>query len=79
MVATHPVTYLLEAAVSAVKLGETADSRSESSGITTIPAGSSILVEGRCTIPGMIDVVWDGRAYALFSIDLEDRASPSTH
>lgn len=75
MVAPHSAMYLLEAPVSAVKLGETMSSRRESCGITTIPAGSAIQVDGNCTFTGLIDVLWDGKAYALFSVDLESRAT----
>ncbi|HME10004.1 MAG TPA: hypothetical protein VKG25_23300 [Bryobacteraceae bacterium] len=67
--------YVLELPVSAVKLRETPDRRRESAGIATIPAGSTLLVEGRSTLSGLIDVVWEGTVYALFSVDLESRAT----
>jgi hypothetical protein len=84
MVASYPVTYVLEVPVSAVKLGEATENdqrgkRARSSGIFHIPAGSTVLVNGGCTISGMIDVVWEGQAYALFSVDLEERAKPSVN
>ena len=60
-------TYTLCEPVPAVKLGE--------KGIETIPAGSTLIVEGHCTISGLIDVIWEGGAYALFSIDLEKRST----
>lgn len=75
MVAPPPSTYILEASVAAVKLGNTVENRRESAGFATIPAGSKVLVEGRSTLSGLIDVVWDGRTYALFSVDLETRAA----
>jgi len=67
--------YVLEAPVSAVKLGDTVESRRQSCGITTIPAGSAVQVDGNSTLSGLIDVLWDGKAYALFSVDLENRAT----
>jgi hypothetical protein len=60
-------TYTLCEPVPAVKLGE--------KGIETIPAGSTLIVEGHRTISGLIDVIWEGGAYALFSIDLEKRST----
>jgi hypothetical protein len=67
MVALHTATYTLYEPVPAVKLGER--------GIETIPAGSTLTVEGHCTISGLIDVIWEGKGYALFSIDLEKRST----
>jgi hypothetical protein len=63
----HTATYTLCEPVPAVKLGE--------KGIETIPAGSTLIVEGHCTISGLIDVIWEGGAYALFSLDLEKRST----
>ena len=79
MVAPHPVLCTLNAPVPAVKLGETLESRSATSGIKTIPAGSTLRIEGSCTISGLIDVTWDGQAYAVFSVDLEERSTPAVH
>jgi len=72
MVAPHAALYTLDAAVPAVKLGATG-------GIQTIPAGSTLRIEGSCTISGLIDVTWDGEAYAVFSVDLEERSRPALH
>ena len=75
MVAPHPALYTLNAPVTAVKLGETLESRSATSGIKTIPAGSTLQIESSCTISGLIDVTWDGIAYAVFSVDLQERST----
>ncbi len=75
MVAPHTAMYVLELPVSAVKLRERPDNRRESAGIATIPAGSALFVEGSCSLAGLIDVVWEGAVYALFSVDLESRAT----
>jgi len=77
MVAPNPAMYILEVPVSAVKLRETSENHRESAGIASIPAGATIRLQGSSTLSGLIDVVWEGAVYALFSVDLESRATPA--
>jgi hypothetical protein len=43
--------------------------------ITRIPAGSTVQFSARCrAADAMVEVLWQGRTYALFKQDLEERS-----
>jgi hypothetical protein len=65
--------YLLVSGLGAVRLGQSSD-KAKPDCFLTLPAGSRLAVDGRSSIPGLIDVIADGVRYAVFRIDLEARA-----
>jgi hypothetical protein len=68
--------YVLLSPLSAVRLRDDPDVEG---GFCVLPAGLTIAVRGDSSISGLIDVVCDGRDYAIFQTDLEERGEPLTH
>ncbi len=70
------LSYVLTSPLSAVRLteGPVADVGSISGGFCVLPAGETIAVKGESSITGLIDIECEGAKYAIFRVDLEDRA-----
>jgi hypothetical protein len=68
-----PPTYVLLSPLSAVRLLEKPENR-RAGNFVTLPAGLTLAPNGKSTIKGLIDVTCDGANYAIFRIDLEERA-----
>jgi len=69
-------SYVLLSPLSAVRLRE--DPEVER-GFCVLPAGLTVAVMGDSSISGLIQVVCDGRDYAIFQTDLEERGEPLTN
>jgi hypothetical protein len=42
----------------------------------TLPAGLTVALEGTSSISGLVDVTCESAHYAIFQVDLEERAEP---
>lgn len=62
--------YVLSSSLPAVRL-----SNPHKGTIVFIPADATISVPGTVSLAGFVDVVWSGDPYAVFSVDLEERAA----
>ena len=65
-------SYFIQTALIAVELAETPQETRSS--ITQIPGGSNVELHSQTTSgDGMVEVAWQGRKYAVFLEDLNDR------
>lgn len=71
----QPCTYVLLSPLSAVRLKESAENR-RAGNLVMLPAGLTVEPNGNSTIDGLIDVTCEGANYAIFRVDLEERAEP---
>jgi hypothetical protein len=67
--------HLLLSPLSAVRLGGSPEN-SGAGHFVTLPAGLTVTLEGTSSISGLIDVICEGAHYAIFQVDLEERAEP---
>ena len=70
-----PESYLLLSTLAAVRLAGTPES-SNAGHFVTLPAGLTLALDGASSISGLIDVTCEGTRYAVFQVDLEERAEP---
>jgi hypothetical protein len=70
-----PENYLLLSPLSAVRLKASAEN-SGAGHFMTLPAGLTVALEGTSSISGLIDVLCEDAHYAIFQVDLEERAAP---
>ena len=63
-----PENYLLKCPLAAVRLGP--------GQFVTLPAGLTVALEGTSSISGLVDVTYESAHYAIFQVDLEERAEP---
>jgi hypothetical protein len=70
-----PESYLLLSTLAAVRLAGTPES-STAGHFVTLPAGLTLALDGASSISGLIDVTCEGTRYAVFQVDLEERAEP---
>jgi hypothetical protein len=75
MRAVSPENYLLLSPLAAVRLGGTLEN-AKAGHFVTIPAGLTVALDGASSISGLIDVTCEGTRYAIFQVDLEERAEP---
>lgn len=69
--------FLLTKSLRAVKLDDPVSLSIDNPGILTmIPAGETLEVDGVYRISGMRNVIWKGKFYALFEVDLLANAKP---
>ncbi len=69
----QPSTYVLLSPLSAVRLKGSAE-HNRAGNFVVLPAGLTLAPNGNSTIDGLIDVTCDGSSYAIFRVDLEERA-----
>ncbi len=69
----QPSTYVLVSPLSAVRLKDNPENR-RAGNLVMLPAGLTVAPNGNTTIDGLIDVTCDGANYAIFRVDLEERA-----
>lgn len=71
--------FKLSSPVSAVKLVNHPGSslRSPTEIMLQIPADAVVEMEGRASISGLVNVLWNGDAYSVFHEDFEKSTSPA--
>lgn len=67
--------FVLSSPVCAVKIASNREGAGAACGLVTIPSGAVLMPAGQSTLSGMVDVHWNEDLYALFSVDLETRAT----
>jgi hypothetical protein len=75
MRAASAENYLLLSPLAAVRLKAPAEN-SGAGHFVTLPAGLTVALDGASSISGLTDVICEGVRYAVFQVDLEERAQP---